>query len=110
MHGLSCPTCGILVPRPGVKPISPALQNGFLTTDPAGKFLDQTVIEYNGSRRRGLPRGFSGKESTCHGQRSLAATVHGVTMSLTQLSMMEGKGMGGKGREKRGWGARGGAT
>ena len=71
---------------------------------------DQTVIKYNGSGRRGLPRGFSGKESTCHGQRSLAATVDGVTMSLTQLSMMEGKGMGGKGREKRGWEARGGAT
>ena len=30
---LSCfETCGILVPRPGIEPASPALQSGFLTT------------------------------------------------------------------------------
>ena len=29
---LSCPVaCGILVPRPGTEPVSPALQGGFLT-------------------------------------------------------------------------------
>ena len=29
--------CGILVPRPGIEPLSPALQDGFLTTGPLGK-------------------------------------------------------------------------
>ena len=37
-HTLSCPaTCGILVPRPGVEPASPALEGGFLTTGPPGR-------------------------------------------------------------------------
>ena len=37
-HGLSYSgACGILVPRPGIKPVSPALQGGFLTTGPPGK-------------------------------------------------------------------------
>ena len=37
-HGLHCPvTCGILVPRPGIKPMCPALEGGFLTTGPPGK-------------------------------------------------------------------------
>ena len=36
--GLSCPTiCGILVPRSGMEPMSPALAGGFLTTGPPGK-------------------------------------------------------------------------
>ena len=36
--GLSCPAaCGILVPRPGIEPASPALEGGFLTTGPPGK-------------------------------------------------------------------------
>ena len=35
---LSCPTaCGILVPRPGIEPVSPALEDRFLTTGPPGK-------------------------------------------------------------------------
>lgn len=35
----SCSTvCGNPVPRPGIKPASPALQGGFLTTGPPGKF------------------------------------------------------------------------
>ena len=39
-HGLHCPaTCGILVPRPGIKPKCPALEGGFLTTGPPGKSL-----------------------------------------------------------------------
>ena len=38
VHGLSCPTaCGILVPRPGIEPTSPALEGGFSTTGPPGK-------------------------------------------------------------------------
>ena len=37
-HGLSCPTaCGILVPRQGIEPASPALEGRFLTTGPPGK-------------------------------------------------------------------------
>ena len=33
VHGLSCPAaCGILVPWPGIKLASPALEGGFLTT------------------------------------------------------------------------------
>ena len=35
---LSCPVaCGILVPRPGIEPMSSALEGGFLTTGPPGK-------------------------------------------------------------------------
>ena len=37
-QGLSCPVAyGILVPRPGIEPVSPALEGGFLTTGPPGK-------------------------------------------------------------------------
>ena len=37
-HRLSCPVaCGILVPRPGIEPTSPALEGGVLTTGPPGK-------------------------------------------------------------------------
>ena len=39
-HGLSCPTaCGILAPQPGIKPMTPALEGGFLMTGPPGKSL-----------------------------------------------------------------------
>ena len=39
-HGLSCPSaCGIPVPQPAVKPVSPALEGRFLTSEPPGKFL-----------------------------------------------------------------------
>ena len=38
VHGLNCPAaCGILVPRPGIEPASPALEGGFFTTGPPGK-------------------------------------------------------------------------
>ena len=38
--GVSCSEArGILVPRPGIEPSSPALQNRFLTTGPPGKSL-----------------------------------------------------------------------
>ena len=37
-RGLSCPTaCGILVPPPGIEPMSPALEGRFLPTGPPGK-------------------------------------------------------------------------
>ena len=37
-HGLSCPAaCGILFPRPGTEPTSPALYSRFFTTGPPGK-------------------------------------------------------------------------
>ena len=38
VRGLSCPVaCGILVPRPGIEPTSPALEGRFFTTGPPGK-------------------------------------------------------------------------
>ena len=38
LHRFSCPeACGILVSWPGIKPESPALEDGFLTTGPPGK-------------------------------------------------------------------------
>ena len=38
--GLSCSVvCGILVPRPGIEPMSPVLADGFLSTGPPGKSL-----------------------------------------------------------------------
>ena len=39
--GPSCPAaCGILVPRPGIKPVSPTLKGKFLTTGLAGQSQD----------------------------------------------------------------------
>ena len=39
-HGLNCPdACGILVPRPGIEPTSPALAGGFITTGPPASVL-----------------------------------------------------------------------
>ena len=47
VHGLSsCPAAhGILVPQPGIKSTSPALQGGLLTTGPRGKSLGSTGFE-----------------------------------------------------------------
>ena len=43
--GLSCPTaCGILVPRPGMKPLFPALEGGLLTTGPSREIPRPTSI------------------------------------------------------------------
>ena len=40
VHGLRCPeVCVVLVPGPGIEPMSPALEGGFLTTGPPGKSL-----------------------------------------------------------------------
>ena len=43
---LSCPAaCGTLVPWPGIKPASPALEGGFLTIGPPGKSPQQLLIQ-----------------------------------------------------------------
>ena len=43
--GPSCSiACGILVPQPGIKPESPALQGGFLTTGPQGSPLTVCLL------------------------------------------------------------------
>ena len=39
-----CGTCGILVPWPGIKHVSPALESRFLTTGPPGKSLSQAFL------------------------------------------------------------------
>ena len=40
LHGFNYSmACGILVPRPGIEPVYPALQGGILTAGPPGKFL-----------------------------------------------------------------------
>ena len=36
--------CGILVPQPGIEPISPALEGKFLTTGPPGKSLTTSLL------------------------------------------------------------------
>ena len=42
--GLSCPVaCGILVPRTGIEPASPALEGRFFTTGPPGKSLHRSL-------------------------------------------------------------------
>ena len=38
-HLSSSMACGALVPEPGIEPMCPALQGGFLTTGPRGKSL-----------------------------------------------------------------------
>ena len=45
VHRLSCSeACEILVPRPGIKPSSPALQAGLLTSGPSGKSLADSAL------------------------------------------------------------------
>ena len=45
-HTLSCPAaCEILVPQPGMEPMSPALKGGFLTTGPPGKSLHYGLLQ-----------------------------------------------------------------
>ena len=38
--------CGILVPGPEIKPVSPALASGFLTTEPPGKFQEKRQFKH----------------------------------------------------------------
>ena len=48
-QGLGCPPSeyGIFVPRPGIKPTSPALQGEILTTGPRRKFLISFIFNFN---------------------------------------------------------------
>ena len=55
-------TCGILAPRPGIEPASPALEGEVLTTGPPGKSLSSILL--NNSRikeetTRGIRKYFS---------------------------------------------------
>ena len=44
MDRLSCPeACGISVPQPWIKPMSPALEGRFITTGPPGKSLEEIL-------------------------------------------------------------------
>ena len=44
-RGLSCAAaCGILVPQPGIKPTSPALEGGFFTTGPPRRSLQHLLF------------------------------------------------------------------
>ena len=45
----SSPACGILVPQPGIEPMSPALEGGFFTTGPLGKSLHWLHSDGNNS-------------------------------------------------------------
>ena len=59
--GLSCTVaCGILVPRPGIEPVSPELAGGFSTTGPPGKSQEKFfiyLIASNGVPPWGYSRG-----------------------------------------------------
>ena len=53
VHGLSCSmACGILVPRPGIEPMSSALQGGFSTTgyqwkSPCANFCVEICFQFS---------------------------------------------------------------
>ena len=47
-HRLSCPAaCGILIPQPGIEPMSPALEGRFLTSGPPRKSPAKNFEEEN---------------------------------------------------------------
>ena len=49
--GLVAPkACGILIPQPGIEPVSPALEGGFLTTGPPGKSLHSNSCKNLGEK------------------------------------------------------------
>ena len=53
---LGCPTaCGILVPRPGIEPISLALEDIFLTTESPGKSHGKLFLEHFKTQFYALP-------------------------------------------------------
>ena len=59
VHGLSgSVACGILVPQPRVKPMSPALQGRFLTTGPPEKSqqIETELLMYRGSTKTMRPK------------------------------------------------------
>ena len=46
VHGLSCSVaCGILLPGPGIEPMSPALQGRFLTTGPTREVPEVRIFD-----------------------------------------------------------------
>ena len=48
VRGLSCfREYGILIPQPGIRPSSPGLKSGFLTTGPPGKSRGGTYYKLN---------------------------------------------------------------
>ena len=48
VHGLSySAACGILVPQPGIEPMSPALQGRFSSTGPPGKCPSAVLFMQN---------------------------------------------------------------
>ena len=54
-QGFNCSrACGILVPQPGMEPMSPALHVGFLTTRPQGKFRLHFISRLNSCSRYDL--------------------------------------------------------
>lgn len=62
-RGLSCPVpCGILVPRPGIEPMSCAPEDRFLTVGPPGKSLQ---ISYEKKNCRKVYLGQGKKKSLC---------------------------------------------
>ena len=70
IQGLSCTVaCGILVPGPGIEPVSPAFAGGFLTTGSSGKsllFLFNSSEIYNFlSHMHQLVSGFSSFVCVC---------------------------------------------
>ena len=66
--------CGTFIPEPGIKPTSPALEDGFLTTGPPGKSLSVLIFKQqqaalslvNGIRNRNDPEspGVNGNSQT----------------------------------------------
>ena len=71
-RGLSCPAaCGILVPWPGIKPTSPALEGRFFTTGPPGKSLCSLLyrsicVFVSSSSLNICPQGLSFHPQTAH--------------------------------------------
>ena len=48
VSGLRCPVaCGVLVPRPGIEPVPPALEGRFLTTGPPKSPYRQVFITHH---------------------------------------------------------------
>ena len=70
-RGLCCSAaCGILVPRPGLEPVSPALQGGFVTTGPPVKSQADCNFKQGGQvslREQTLQGHWKGKEFQAEG-------------------------------------------
>ena len=91
--------CGILVTQPGIEPVSPALQNGFLTTGAPGKSQNIAFLRQNGKLQAqgasfvvqwlrlctpnaGGPGSIPGQES-----KILHATWHGLNELINYISL-----------------------